>query len=77
MEVNKLKEYDVFEAMVEGARAPDGYSRIPLYWVFDAKHDFRHQARIVAGGHVAHIPDDSPSSSVVSLKGVRILLFLS
>ena len=45
--------------------------------LFDVKHDFRHQARIVAGGHVAPIPDVSPSSSVVSLKGVRLLLFLS
>ena len=35
VEVNKLKEYDVFEAMAEGARAPEGYSQIPLHWVFD------------------------------------------
>ena len=77
VEVNKLKEYDDFEAMAEGARAQEGYSRIPLHWVFDEKHDFRHQARIVAGGHVAPIPDESPSSSVVWLKGMRILLFLS
>ena len=43
VEVNKLKEYDVFEAMAEGARAPEGYSHIPLHWVFDVKHDFRHE----------------------------------
>ena len=72
-----MKEYDVFQAMAEGAGAPEGYSRIPLHWVFDVKHDFRHWARIVAGGYVAPIPDESPSSSVVSLKGVRLLLFLS
>ena len=75
VEVNKLKAYDVFEAMTEGSRAPEGYSRIPLHWVFDVKHDFRHRARIVAGGYVAPIPDESPLSSVVSLKGVWILLF--
>ena len=72
-----MKEYDVFQAMAEGAGALEGYSRIPLHWVFDIKHDFRHRARIVAGGHVAPIPDESPSSYVVLLKGVRILLFLS
>ena len=66
VEVNKLKDYDVFLAMAEGAEAPEGYSRIPLHWVFDVKHDFRHRARIVAGGHVAPIPDESPLSSVVS-----------
>ena len=39
VEVNKLKEYGVFQAMAEGAGAPEGYSRIPLHWVFDVKHD--------------------------------------
>ena len=77
MEVNKLKEYDVFQALAEGAGVPEGYSCISLHWVFNVKHDFRHQARIVAGGHVAPILDESPSSSVVSLKCVRLLLFLS
>ena len=77
VELNKLKEYDVFQAMAEGVGALDGYSRIPLHWVFDVKHNFRHRARIVARGHVAPIPEESPSFSVVTLKGVRILLFLS
>ena len=76
VEVNKLKEYDVFQAMAEGVGAPEGYSRIPLHWVFNVKHDFRHQARIVAGGHIAPIPDESPPSSVVTSKGVRLLLLV-
>ena len=72
-----MKEYDVFQAMAEGAGVPEGYSCISLHWVFNVKHNFRHRAMIIAGGHVAPIPDESPSSSVVSLKGVRLLLFLS
>ena len=77
VEVNNIKEYDVFHAMDEGAGVPEGYSHIPFHWVFDVKHDFRHRARIVAGGHAPPIPDESPFSSVVSVKGVRLLLFLS
>ena len=72
-----MTEYDVFQAAAEGAGALEGYSRIPLHWVFNVKHNFRHRARIVAGGHVAPIPDESPLSSVVSLKSARLLLFLS
>ena len=77
VEVKKLKEYDVFQTMAEGAGAPEGYSRIPLHWVFNVKHSFRHRARIVAGDHVAPIPDESPLSSVGLLKGMGLLLFLS
>ena len=72
-----MKEYNVFQAMTEGVGAPEGYSCIPLHWVFHVKHDFRRRARIVAGGHVAPIPDKSPSSSVVTLNGVGLLMFLS
>jgi len=40
------------------------------------KHDGRHKARLVAGGHLAETPVDSACSSVVSLRGARLLAFL-
>ena len=40
------------------------------------KHDGRHKARLVAGGHLTETPIDSVHSSVVSLRGIRILAFL-
>ena len=45
--------------------------------VYAVKHDGRHKARLVAGGHLTDTPIDSVYSSVVSLRGVRILTFLS
>jgi hypothetical protein len=41
------------------------------------KHDNRHKARLVADGHLTDVPDDSIYSSVVSLHGLCILLFLA
>lgn len=31
---------------------PDGYKKINLHFVYDVKHDGRHKARVVAGGHL-------------------------
>jgi hypothetical protein len=41
------------------------------------KHDGRHKARCVAGGHLTDIPDESVYSGVVSLRGVRTVIFLA
>ena len=45
--------------------------------IYDVKHDGRHKARFVADGHLTDIPDDRVYSSVVSLRGLHILLFLA
>ena len=43
----------------------------------DLSSDSRHKARLVAGGHLTDTPIDSVYSSVVSLRGIRILTFLA
>jgi len=40
------------------------------------KHDGQHKARLVAGGHLAETPVTSVCSSVVSLRGARLLAFV-
>ena len=45
--------------------------------VYAVKHDGRHKARLVAGGHLTDTPIDSVYSSVVSLRGIRILTFIA
>ena len=47
------------------------------FLIFDVKHDGRHKARMVADGHLTDIPVDSVYSGVVSLRGLRIMLFLA
>ena len=45
--------------------------------MFDIKHDGRHKARLVADGHLTEAPLSSVYSGVVSLRGIRLVLFLS
>jgi Reverse transcriptase (RNA-dependent DNA polymerase) len=45
--------------------------------VYAVKHDGRHKARYVAGGHLTETPVDSVYSSVVSLRGIRLLVFIA
>ena len=41
------------------------------------KHDGRYKSRLVAGGHLTDTPTESVYSGVVSLRGVRIVIFLA
>ena len=41
------------------------------------KHDGRHKARLVADGHLTNVPLSSVYSGVVSLRGIRLVLFLA
>jgi Reverse transcriptase (RNA-dependent DNA polymerase) len=45
--------------------------------VYDIKHDSRHRGRLVAGGHLTPVPDNSVYSGVISLKALRIMIFLA
>jgi hypothetical protein len=53
------------------------YTRIDLHTVYAVKHDGRHKSRIVAGGHMTATPLESVYSGVVSLRGVRFVVFLA
>jgi len=43
---------------------------------YAVKHDGRHKAQLVAGGHLTETPVDSVCSSVISSRGVRLLAFI-
>jgi hypothetical protein len=45
--------------------------------VFDVKHDGRHKRPLVADGNLTAIPTESVYSGVVSLRGIRLLVFLA
>ena len=77
MELSQLDEYDTFINIGEKASTPEGYRKITGHFVYDIKHDGRHKARYVAGGHLTPVPVESVYSSVVSLLGIRIVTFLA
>lgn len=71
-----MESYQVFKDHGHKATPPPDYKVIRVHLIFDAKHDGRHKARLVADGHLTDIPNDTVYSSVVSLRGLQILLFL-
>ena len=49
---------------------------IRLHWVFAVKHNGQHKAQCVAGGHLTPPPVKSVYSGVVSMRDLRIVVFL-
>ena len=69
-------EYKTFIDKGKKAAIPKDYKRIRVHFVYAVKHDGRYKARLVAGGHLTDTPIDSVYSSVVSLRGLRFVIFL-
>jgi Reverse transcriptase (RNA-dependent DNA polymerase) len=59
------------------SKPPSGSKKITVHFVYAVKHDGRHKARLVTGGHLTDAPIDSVYSSVVSLRGVRMVTFIA
>lgn len=77
LEMEQLDEYDTFKDYGLNAAPPPDHKRIRVHLVFDVKHDGRHKARLVADGHLTDVPVDSVYSGVVSLRGLRLIIFLA
>ena len=56
--------------------SPKGYHRIKVHLVFAVKFDGRHKARLVADGHLTPEPIENIFSGVVSLRNLRLVIFL-
>ena len=77
LELTQIDDYDTFDDKGLTYRPGQEYKKIRVHLIFAVKHDGRHKARLVAGGHLTETPVDSVYSSVVSLRGIRILTFLA
>ena len=79
LELGQIDEYKTFKDLghKDKVQAPEGYKKINVHFVFAVKHDGRHKARLVAGGHLTEVPVDAVYSGVVSLRGFRLVLFLA
>ena len=75
--MSQLHEYKIFKDLGKGEKPPGGYQKIGVHLVFDMKHDGCHKSRLVANGHLTKVPLDSIYSGVVSLHGIRLLVFLA
>jgi transposase InsO family protein len=79
LEFGQLDDYQTFQDIGHSSTVtpPTGYKKIRVHLVFDVKHDGRHKVRCVADGHLTDVPVDSVYSGVVSLRGLRMMLFLA
>ena len=72
-----MSYYVFFKDKGKNTIVPDGYKKIRTHVVFAVKHDGRHKSRTVIDEHLTDIPLDSVYSGVVSLRGIRLVLFLT
>ena len=56
--------------------SPKGCYRIKVHPVFAVKFDGRHEARLVADVHLTPEPAENNYSGVVSLRNLRLVIFL-
>ena len=84
LEMESLIEYKVFKkwdiAIVDKHKmvmnSPKGYHRIKVHKVFAVKFDGRGKARLVADGNLTPEPIENIYSCVVSLRNLRLVIFL-
>ena len=84
LEMESMLEYKVFKkwdkAILDKHKKvmnpPKGYHRIKVHLVFAVKFDGRHKARLGADGHLTPEPIENIYSGVVSLRNLRLVIFL-
>ena len=70
---HEKKQYDKQE---KERNAPPGYHKIRVHLIFAVKYDGRHKARLVADGHLTPEHVESIYSGVVSLRNLKLVIFL-
>ena len=72
----QMHEKAKFDRHREVINSPPGYQRIRVHLIFAVKYDGRHKARLVADGHLTPDPVESIYSGVISLRNLRLVIFL-
>ena len=83
-ELDSIHSYQVFQKHEKAQydkqkkviNAPPGYQKIRAHLIFAVKYDGRHKARLVADGHLTPEPAESIYSGVVSLRNLKLVIFL-
>ena len=84
MEIEQIKEYQVFKDFEKAVyeknkitNEPEGDQKIRVHFVFDDKHCGKFKARLVADGHLNKEPMETVYSGVVSIRNLRLAMFLA
>ena len=77
LEFQQLDDYGTFEDRGFRGELPPDFKKIKLHVVYDVKHDGWHKARCVANGNLTDVPLEGVYSGVVTLRGLRMMVFLA
>ena len=84
LEIELIKEYQVFKdhgkVVYEKGKvrnAPKDHQKIRVHFLFDVKHCGKFKARIVIDEHLTKEPNETVYSGVVSLRNLRLAMFLA
>ena len=86
LEMDQVNEYKVFQDHGKAqfdpksgkvSNAPNRYQKIRVHLIFAVKHDGRHKTRLVAQGHLTPDSIESIYSGVVSIRSLRLVIFLA
>ncbi|MGL5078847.1 MAG: reverse transcriptase domain-containing protein, partial [Waterburya sp.] len=75
-EIDSLNAYNTFKDKGKLTHL-EGYKKIIVHFVFAVKHDLRHKARLVAGGHLTDPTTEGTYSGVVQLRSIRICILIA
>ena len=75
-EVFQKHEKVKYDKQKKVLNAPPAYQKIRVHLSFAVKYDGRHKARLFADGHLTPEPVESIYSGVVSLRNLKIVIFL-
>ena len=76
-DMGQLDKYGNFKDFGKDSLVPVGYKKIRANIVYDVKNAGYHNARLVADGNLTFITVEIVYSGVVSLRGIRILVFIA
>jgi len=76
-EMDQIKAYNTFKDIGKGVRAPSGYQKVYVHLTHANKFDMRRKARLVLSGQLTPPSNDKACSGILSLEGVRTVLFLA
>ena len=84
LEIEQIKVYQVFKDFGKAVydknnitNAPKGHQKIRVHFVFDVEHCGKFKARLVADGHLTKEPMETVYSGVVSIRNLRLAMFLA
>eukprot|EP00957_Ditylum_brightwellii_P116714 8902585-Ditylum_brightwellii.AAC.1 len=75
--MDKAYKYKAFKSLGKGGRKPKDHGMIQVHLVYNVKQDGMHKARLVTGGHMTGPNTNTYYSSVVSLRAMRVMIFLA